>query len=180
MNAENTPAFQAGRVFLRRFSEADQPAVFRNLTGEDRCFSNDPLQTEQESLVFLRNLFCRYEEQAPCHVWCISLNGEAIGFSALSLYPEVPIARLSFLVGRAFRGQGFASEAVSSVLGYAFCVLALHRVEAECVKENRASARVLEKCGMCCEGLLREKYYVRNSYYDSLLYAILYRDYHLK
>jgi RimJ/RimL family protein N-acetyltransferase len=45
-------------------------------------------------------------------------------------------------------GRGYATEAASAVLAFGFEELGLHRVWAECVAENAASARVLEKLGM--------------------------------
>ena len=47
-------------------------------------------------------------------------------------------------------------EAVRRVIRYCFERMDLNRVEARCIAENTASARVMEKAGMSYEGTLRE------------------------
>jgi ribosomal-protein-alanine N-acetyltransferase len=48
-----------------------------------------------------------------------------------------------------------------------------YRIFATCFYENRASERVLQKCGMSLEGRLRENLLMRGEWRDSLVYAIL-------
>ena len=52
-----------------------------------------------------------------------------------------------------------------------------HRVEARCVAENTASARVMEKAGMTYEGTLRQREFLKGAYRDIKLYAILRGEY---
>ena len=47
-----------------------------------------------------------------------------------------------------YRGRGFASEAARAVIRNAFTITAIRCVVAECLEDNRASLRVLEKLGM--------------------------------
>jgi RimJ/RimL family protein N-acetyltransferase len=59
------------------------------------------------------------------------------------------------------------------MIEFGFNGLGLHRIWAECVAENQASARVLEKLGMQREGRLREKRWMKGRWWDTLIYAIL-------
>lgn len=43
--------------------------------------------------------------------------------------------------------------------------------------ENTASSRVMQKCGMICEGVLRKDAYCNCGIFDRVNYAILYEDY---
>ena len=52
----------------------------------------------------------------------------------------------------AYRGRGLATEMVGALLAWAFTHRAVARVEAETAVENRASRRVLEKCGFAERG----------------------------
>ena len=54
-------------------------------------------------------------------------------------------------------GCGYATEAAAALLAFGFRELKLHRVWAQCIAENTASAHVLEKIGMRQEGRLREQ-----------------------
>jgi len=62
---------------------------------------------------------------------------------------------VGYLIARAHWNQGYASEAVRSLIAWATSVPTMWRVWAVCDVENVASARVLEKVGMQREGLLR-------------------------
>lgn len=62
------------------------------------------------------------------------------------------------------------------MLAFGFAELRLHRIHANCVAENTASAHVLEKIGMRHEGTLRDNEWMKDRWWDTLLYAILDRD----
>jgi len=47
-----------------------------------------------------------------------------------------------------YRGRGFASEATKALISAAFTSPSINRIVAECLDDNRASLRILEKLGM--------------------------------
>ncbi len=73
-------------------------------------------------------------------------------------------------------GKGFATEGALAAIDFAFTELQAHRVIAFCHTANRASWRVMEKCGMQREGLLRETRHCRGEWSDEYVYAILDRE----
>jgi [ribosomal protein S5]-alanine N-acetyltransferase len=73
-------------------------------------------------------------------------------------------------------GYGYATEAAHAVVAFGFGTLGLHRIWAECIADNTASAHVLEKLGMQQEGRLRENRHMKGRWWDTLLYAILDRE----
>lgn len=80
---------------------------------------------------------------------------------------------LSYWLFDAYRGRGFASEAVSLLVDYAFGALGLHRIEAAVFAENDASRRLLERLGFVHEGTLRECRLLDGTYGDADRYAVL-------
>ncbi|MEV4756551.1 GNAT family protein [Micromonospora sp. NPDC049559] len=75
------------------------------------------------------------------------------------------------------RGRGVASRAVSTVTGWAFQRLGLHRIELCHAVPNLASCRVAERSGYALEGTLRESYrYGDGRRYDEHLHARLATD----
>jgi RimJ/RimL family protein N-acetyltransferase len=80
---------------------------------------------------------------------------------------------IGYILSREHWGQGYATEAARALLRLGFDRFGLHRIWATCDPRNTASARVLEKIGMCREGHLRENKLQRGSWRDSYLYAIL-------
>lgn len=75
--------------------------------------------------------------------------------------------------------KGYMSEAVAVVLSYGFNKLNLMRVEALLASYNIPSLKIVEKFGFSYEGTLREHYLVDGLLEDSIMYALLKRDYKL-
>jgi len=73
--------------------------------------------------------------------------------------------------------KGYMSEAVTAVLLYGFNELSLNRVEALAASYNVPSLRILEKHGFIYEGTLKEHYVVNGVPEDSVLYALLKKDF---
>jgi ribosomal-protein-alanine N-acetyltransferase len=70
-------------------------------------------------------------------------------------------------------GKGYMSEAVKMLVGYAFEVLKLHRIEAGVQPVNIGSQRVLEKCGFVREGLARKNVHIQGKWEDHYSYGII-------
>lgn len=80
---------------------------------------------------------------------------------------------VGYWTGMPFTRRGYASEALSAVLGYAFEDMELNRVEAACMPINRASIGVLERAGFRREGLARRYLRINGVWEDHLLLACL-------
>jgi ribosomal-protein-alanine N-acetyltransferase len=79
-------------------------------------------------------------------------TGQLIGGIALDVFDrEQGEAAFSYLLNRAWWGQGYATEALAEMLRFGFVQLGLQRIADSCDSENVASARVMEKCGMRLE-----------------------------
>jgi len=82
-------------------------------------------------------------------------------------------AILGYWLGKKYWGQGIMTEVVKLVLNYAFKNLKLIRVQATVMEPNKASMKVLEKCGFQHEGILRKKVCKRKRWLDIFIYGIL-------
>jgi len=89
---------------------------------------------------------------------------------------------IGFIFNPAFRNKGYASEAARAIITHAFTKLGAHRIVGHCTPENIPSWKVLEKCGMKREGLLRKNVFFRKDkngkphWLDSYDYAMLAED----
>jgi len=109
--------------------------------------------------------------------WAIELDGRAVGGIDLRLFEEGRIAEIDFAVARALWGRGLATEAAVGVVESAFRGLpSLTRIRSAIDARNAASARVLEKVGMKCEGLLRSNRFERGEAVDEVWYGLLRRE----
>jgi ribosomal-protein-alanine N-acetyltransferase len=73
-------------------------------------------------------------------------------------------------------GTGYASEAARALVDYAFHHLGVHRIFGDCDPHNLGSIRVMEKLGMRREAHHVENAFIKNQWCDSLIYAILERE----
>lgn len=82
-------------------------------------------------------------------------------------------ASLGYWIGRHFAGRGLMTEAVRTLLPFAFDVLRLHRVEAATQPANLASMRVLERNQFVREGFARSYLKINGTWADHVLFGRL-------
>ncbi len=169
------------RLILRDFVEEDWRAVL--------AYQSHPLylrynhwetRSEAEVREFLA-MFLGQQHQHPRIRFQLAAtlrsDGRLIGNAGVRMpYADARQGEIGYEFAPEHWGQGYATEAAGAMLRYGFEVLRLHRVQANCVAENVASARVLEKLGMQREGRLRENEWFKGRWWDTLLYAILDRE----
>jgi len=72
-----------------------------------------------------------------------------------------------------YRGKGYGTDAVKTILHYAFSHLGLERVSASTLEGNIGSQRVLERCGFALEGREHKAIYLAGKRHDRLIYGLL-------
>ena len=119
-------------------------------------------------------------EPPSLYAFCLELidTKEFIGLIALNMgKPNYKTAEIWYKIHPDHWRKGYATEALSCILHFAFNDLQLHRIEAGCAVENIASIKVLEKAGMIREGLKRKILPIRGEWKDNYFYAILEEDF---
>jgi ribosomal-protein-alanine N-acetyltransferase len=104
------------------------------------------------------------------------LDGDAIaGVIAIQnvVRAAAQAATVGYWVDRERNGRGLASRALAAVCEEAFGPLALHRLQAPVLVDNRVSQRVLERNAFERIGLAREYLHVGGAWRDHLLYQRL-------
>ena len=86
-------------------------------------------------------------------------------------------AKLGYWIGRPYWNQGYATEAVCAVLDYGFRVLGLNRIYAFYLTRNPASGKVLDKCSIRHEGVLRQHVWKGGIFEDIAVHGILKKEY---
>jgi len=104
----------------------------------------------------------------------VCVDGEAVGSIGLHEVNEVwGRAEAGYWITPDAQGNGYATDALATLVEYAFDELRLHKVYAHAYETNPASRRVLEKVGFREEGLLREAAFVDGEYVDLYRYGLL-------
>ncbi len=82
------------------------------------------------------------------------------------------IASLGCELGRCYQTTGFAFEASSNILMYAFINLKIERVYAETISENKAALKLCQKLGMTLEQERLKDRFFRGRWWNTVVMGI--------
>ena len=87
-------------------------------------------------------------------IWIIECkDGSHIGDLSFKGFNDDGSVEIGYGIDEAHQGQGYATEAVNATVMWALQQPGITRVEAETEPNNKASQRVLEKCGFVPSGI---------------------------
>ncbi|WP_313815192.1 GNAT family N-acetyltransferase [Citricoccus sp.] len=89
---------------------------------------------------------------------------------------ERRVAEIGWVLDPAHGGKGFAIEAVCAVLDLAFSHYRLHRVTAQMDARNTASAKLARRAGMRQEAHLRQDWWSKGEWTDTVIFGKLSSD----
>ncbi len=78
-----------------------------------------------------------------------------IGYTITESSPAGSRAEIGYFTYPEQGGKGYAAEALSAMLSYAFLHGGVRRMSGTCIEDNVSSARLMERCGMRLEGIRR-------------------------
>jgi RimJ/RimL family protein N-acetyltransferase len=169
---------ESERLILRRFKDSDLAPfmAYRNDPEVAKYQDWDSLE-EQEARVFIRELRSA-QPGVPGEWFQFAIESkqtrDLIGDCALRVDEHEPYrAEIGFTLAPEHQGRGFASEAVSRLLDYAFDALGLHRIVALADSRNAPSVALLERVGMRREGHFLQNTWFKGEWADDYLYAVL-------
>ncbi|MEO8347708.1 MAG: GNAT family N-acetyltransferase, partial [Acidobacteriota bacterium] len=166
------------RLSLRRFraGDADSFAAYRadpevaRYQGWDSC-------TRGDAVAFIEAQLARapFEPGRWTQV-AVELSGEGTHIGDCALRMESPASRqaeMGFTFARGYQGRGFATEAVSHLLGFAFARLGMHRVFAVADARNLRAIALVERVGMRREGEFVDAEWFKGEWVSTVVYAQL-------
>jgi ribosomal-protein-alanine N-acetyltransferase len=143
---ERLRTLRGPRLVLRVPQATDAPAIY--------AYARDPEVTRYlawprhsglaDTEAFLQRAIAGWQGGTSL-VWVIELKGAVIGCIGAEL--SGANAGLGYVLARECWGRGYASEALKRVSEALFQHTPVSALWAQCVSENLASQRVLEKCG---------------------------------
>jgi len=134
-------------------------------------------ETEQDGQKFIDWYKNRFKEKLSIR-WGISLKGqsEIIGTIGFNNFTKNHRANIGYDLQTEYWNNGYATEALKTIVEFGFKQLKINRIEAEVMIGNTASERILEKLGFTNEGLLRHWLYWNENHYDMIMYSLLKTD----
>lgn len=143
------------RLTLRNWREADVAAFVRHTNTAPVMRWLGGVRDEAELRSIVENRIMRWQEERGFTFWAVERkeDRELLGFCGLKIADgkESPVAGLHEIGWRLREdawGRGYAKEAATASLAYAFGTLGTERVVALTVAGNRASWGLMERLGM--------------------------------
>lgn len=174
------PVFLSGdRLTLRPAEQEDTEFLLRhNNDPRVRATRTAPKPTSRDDVgMFLGGTMGRIDNSISLLV-CV--DGEPVGQVLLvreKMGDEVyDRGELAFWIAPDQQGNGYATEASTLLVEYAFERLGLHKLTARAFEENVPSQRVIEKLGFTQEGTLRDEVYIDGEWQDYYRYGLLERE----
>lgn len=172
-------ALHTPRLILRDFMQKDLEAL-------------NALFTDPQALYYLPDLFKNSIEETQAHLdACIrsidavprlrfflaiqARDGTFIGELACNVIecaPDGMHLNLGYCICPEYWNRGYASEAAQAMINYAFSN-GVCRISGTCLADNIGSRRVLEKCGLIQEGLLKCHTWHDDQWKDRAIYRLL-------
>ena len=160
------------RLLIRSFLPTDADGLHA-IFGDEQTMENcEPAYSLEKTARFLTE-FCIGCNGALAAT--LRGSGELIGY-ILFKEMEEGVYEIGWIFHRKYWRQGYAYEACSAVIRYAFETLAAHKLMAEAI-DGIKSVGLMKKLGMRCEGIQRS--HTRNNHgvwCDLYLYGLLRED----
>ena len=174
------PELETEDLLLRKPRRRDVKDIFRYASDQEvaRYVLWEPHRSVSETASFIRDLRVRIRAGYPSS-WVVTLRetGLVIGTIGFVWYStDNNAAELGYSFSREYWNHGYATQALRAVTDCLFSSLPLNRLEAQHDVRNPASGRVMQKCGLTQEGILRGRIMNKGEYIDTALYSILRSD----
>ena len=144
------PLVETRRLVLSAPSADDAEAIFQRYASDERVtryLAWPTHRTLADTHAFLAFSAVQWEREGagPYLIWA-KANGQLLGSTCLDLEPGAQSCT-GYVLAKDAWGQGYATEALRSMVDVAADIGVRH-IYAMCHPEHRASAHVLEKCGL--------------------------------
>jgi ribosomal-protein-alanine N-acetyltransferase len=177
------PILESERLSFRKLKNEDAPEILKLRSNpETMKFIPRPLLVDIDgALAHIKLINDKIEENIDIN-WAVTekKNPKCIGIIGFfRTQPEHFRTELGYMILPEYSGKGYVTEAVKTLLNFAFNELLFHSIEAVIDSRNNASERVLIKNGFTKEAHFKENFYYNNEFTDTVIYSLLKRDFKL-
>jgi ribosomal-protein-alanine N-acetyltransferase len=181
LNFNPFPILASERLQFRKLTATDAPEILA-LRGDPETmrFIPRPLLTDIEgALDHIKSINDKIEENLDIN-WAVTEKNSDKCIGIMGFYrtqPEHFRSELGYMLLPEYWGKGYVTEAVTTLLNFAFNTLNFHSIEAVIDSRHKASERVLQKNGFTKEAHFVENFYYNNEFTDTVIYSLLKRNF---
>lgn len=171
-----TKTLETKRLILRRFKKEDAEEIYNGFINQKDFlyYANKEKRTLQEEKESLERIDEKYN-QRHYYNWLITLKDtkQIIGRIFLVVEEFNECVESNYVIDDKFSKNGYMTEALKEVIRFCFEELEVNRFQSCCVIENKASKRVMQKCNMTEEGIIRKYIKLKDGYHDMYMFSIV-------
>lgn len=160
-------------LVLRRYRLEDAEQLYECLgkDSEMKKYSGwNPYETLEMAEETVQQFINSYNNEHS-YSWVMDMNGDDVVVGTIGAYDYTNNQiEVGFSVAEGWKGRGFATEALKSVLEYLTKNEGIECITAWCAVENTSSSRVLEKAGMKLVKIEKDGLVVGDKVYDKMIY----------
>lgn len=178
-----TVRIETARLVLRPFRMQDAQAMYDNWANDSQVtkfLTWQPHKNVEESRQILAEWTAQYVKP-DYYNWAIAWKDhedQVIGsIGIVTLDADVESASIGYCIGRKWWRQGVMTEAFGGIITFLFEKVGLNRIQASHDTENPNSGKVMEKCGLKKEGVLRQSARNCQGICDSCIHGLLASEY---
>lgn len=178
-----TKKLETERLILRKFTLDDAKDMFNNY-GSDSDTSKylvwNTHKNIEDSISYIKDVLEKYQKD-NFYCWGVVLKETNALFGAISVIDldiKNHTAEVGYCYGSKWWRNGYATESFKRVIAFLFDEVGIETIYADHYLDNVASGRVMEKCGLKKEGILRKRMYDKEGILNDLVsYSILKEEY---
>lgn len=176
-----TVPLTTARLFLRPFTAGDVPAAFRNWCSDPAVtrYLRWPAHPSEEVTRMVISDWIASYQQPDFYQWAIQPRetDEVVGcISVVEHDDRTAKIHIGYCIGRPWQGQGYMTEALDALVEFFFTQVGAGRIESQHDPNNPASGRVMTKCGLLPEAVLRKADWSNQGIVDACMHALLRED----
>lgn len=162
LNKTGTKTIETSRLRLRKFTLNDIDAMYNNWASDpetSKMLTWDVHENKDVTNMVVSGWIKEYEDPFNYN-WLVELkeNNEPIGsISGVKVNVKEETCEIGYCYGSKYWGNGYATEALRTVIEYLLNEVGFRLVEAKHISDNPASGRVMEKAGMKKDTVLRKR-----------------------
>ena len=173
------------KIYIRFFETADAEALLDMHVRNGELFQkysptfDGEYYTLESKRAFIINSIKEREEDKKYSFGIFSKDdGKLVGDVSLFHIFRGPLQKclIGYSMDKQYHGRGYATEAVSLAVEFAFRELKLHRIEAGTMLSNIGSMKVLEKAGFHKEGIEQKGVKINGNWEDHQIFAVISAD----
>lgn len=175
------PKLETERLILSELHTNDLPQIIKHASNKNvsKYTINIPFPYSEKDAIYWINLASEGLKNRTQFIFAIRLKeqNQFIGGIWLTLEPRHLRAEIGYWLAESYWNKGFMTEVLKAVIDFGFTKLALNKISATHLEINGASGKVMMKCGMTQEGVMKEHILKETVFHNLIVYGLAKSDY---